>query len=772
MAHSYQPYWWKAAAGSGAIGICLLGGGLAASASKSHLSWTSGPLIFGYVFLGIAVVAFICGVRELRFPLVKAPPVVAAAEPSADHALIVRVYNFDMHTERADSHVGGRLPGILLNQLLRLDLEVTHEEDSWKSPIHIWQTRADHDPSELEHSRLAPYVLVTGYVEDADTPGRFAAAIRVSLVEKDVEARPLLVEEIEFEDTKESMTEALGDLATRIWHEAMRFATVWGWWPAARSAADQAEDVTHVDVTSPPDQAMTDRWRLPPVMRGRPVIVVAVGAALGLLGLVVFIAVSANGTGGPASRLGVSAVVRWGHAIALPGTNGVVSVSCASAGNCAAGSSYIGASGGQQAVVASEVNGTWRTPIEVPGTAALNSGKHLGASVDSVSCASAGNCAAGGSYADGSGHQQAFVASEVNGIWRKAIEVPGSGSLNTGATAKNLGASVGSLSCPSAGNCAAGGSYTDASGGLQAFVASEVNGTWRKAIEVPGTAALSTGGTAKNLGVSVNSVSCPSAGNCAAVGWYTAASGWSRAFVASEVNGIWHNAIEVPGTAALNVGALNTGATAVSCPSAGNCAAGGFYSGGSGHDQAFVASEANGTWHNAIEVPGTAALNTGATGARGAWVESLSCGSAGNCAAGGFYTDGSGHQQAFVASEANGTWRKAIEVPGTAALNTGASADNDGAWVSSVSCGSAGNCAAGGFYTDASGGQQAFVASEANGTWHNAIEVPGSGSLNTGGRKPLAEVTSVSCPPAGNCAAGGFYTGGYGVQQAFVTDEL
>ena len=512
-----------------------------------------------------------------------------------------------------------------------------------------------------------------------------------------------------------------------------------------------------------------------PVMRRRSVIVVAAAIALGLLGWVVFIAVSGTGGPAPASRPEVSAVVRWGHAIALASTGVVFSVSCASAGNCAAGGSYIGGSGGQQAVVASEVNGTWRSAIEVPGTAALNSGKSLGASVNSVSCGSAGNCAAGGNYADASGHQQAFVASEVNGAWHQAIEVPGTGALNTGATAKNLGASVGPLSCPSAGNCAAGGSYTtDASGGQQAFVASEVNGIWHKAIEVPGTAALSTGTTAKNLGVSVNSVSCSSAGNCAAVGWYTAASGWLRAFVASEVNGNWHKAVEVPGTAALSAGTLNTGtgATAVSCPSAGTCAAGGFYSDGSGHDQAFVASEANGTWHKAIEVPGTAALNTGATDARGAWVKSLSCGSAGNCAAGGFYADASGHQQAFVASEANGTWHNAIEVPGTAALNTGASADNDGAWVNSVSCGSAGNCAAGGFYADASGHQQAFVASEANGTWHNAIEVPGSGSLNTGGSgKPLAEVSSVSCPPAGNCAAGGYYTGGYGIQQAFVTDE-
>src|SRR5258708_27444714 len=71
---------------------------------------------------------------------------------------------------------------------------------------------------------------------------------------------------------------------------------------------------------------------------------------------------------------------------------------------------------------------------------------------------------------------------------------------------------------------------------------------------------------------------------------------------------------------------------------------------------------------------------------------------------------------------------------------------------SSVSCGSAGNCAAGGFYLEGSFAFQAFVASERNGTWGTARQVPGSGTLNAGG---FAQVTSVSCASAGNCAGGG-----------------
>jgi hypothetical protein len=141
-----------------------------------------------------------------------------------------------------------------------------------------------------------------------------------------------------------------------------------------------------------------------------------------------------------------------------------------------------------------------------------------------------------------------------------------------------------------------------------------------------------------------------------------------------------------------------------------------------------VASETNRTWHAAIEVPGTAALNKGGF----ATVSSVSCASAGNCLAGGSYFAAEADIQAFVASETNGTWHAAIEVPGTAALNIGRSAD-----VMSVSCTSAGNCAAGGYYNDLDNGGQAFVASERNGAWRKAIEVPGTAALNSLGAESL-----------------------------------
>jgi hypothetical protein len=66
-------------------------------------------------------------------------------------------------------------------------------------------------------------------------------------------------------------------------------------------------------------------------------------------------------------------------------------------------------------------------------------------------------------------------------------------------------------------------------------VIDEVNGRWRTAIEVPGTAALNQDdGNPGNADAGVVSVSCRRAGGCTALGGYTGRSGWEQAFVASE----------------------------------------------------------------------------------------------------------------------------------------------------------------------------------------------------------------------------------------------
>lgn len=419
-------------------------------------------------------------------------------------------------------------------------------------------------------------------------------------------------------------------------------------------------------------------------------------------------------------------------------------VSCATASSCVAGGSRFERSS-YQAFVVKKSEGIWRTPVIVPGTAALNTGGQ--AAVASVSCPSAGECAVGGFYVAG-GRQEAFVANEKGGIWQNAIEVPGTAALNVGGSA-----SVSTISCASAGNCAAGGWYSD-NVGTQAFVVDEKDGVWGTATPVPGAAALDT-----LHGGQLLSVSCTAVGECSAVGWYVDGAHHQQSFVVDETAGFWGTAEEAPGTAALEGGGSAV-PWSVSCSSAGNCAAGGSTYDSSGHSQAFVLDEKDGVWGDANDVPGLVALNTGSQ----AVVWSISCPAAGECAAAGFYADHAGpnHEQAFVVNERGGVWRNAHAAPGTKTLNS-----RDFAELESVSCSSAGNCTAGGFYTDRSSQPgKAFVVSERNGVWRAAHRVSGIASKGPGGS---ARVTSVSCVKHGGCAVVGWYIGNAGQYRTFMT---
>jgi hypothetical protein len=408
----------------------------------------------------------------------------------------------------------------------------------------------------------------------------------------------------------------------------------------------------------------------------------------------------------------------WGAAIQVPGLallphyGGSVqtrAVSCGSPGNCSAIGNYDDGSGGGNVFTAAEVNGKWHKAVELPVPTADDA---TTVHVDALSCPSAGNCGASGFYDDTSGDRQAFVANEVHGTWQDLLEV-----LSTDFLADENAEAL-SISCPSAGNCAIGGDYDDGSGHRQAFVGSERNGDWEASLEVPGTAALNGGGAAE-----VNSVSCASAGNCAAGGYYYGVGGHRQAFVVTEKNATWGNAKEV-------AGALNTNGFAqvqsISCPTPGNCAAGGLYDAKThgGLAESFVVSEKNGTWSAAQEVAGK--LNGGGDGS----VSSVSCRAAGYCTAGGYYLTGftKGKYQAYVVTETKGVWGGAGQVPGTGALNAGGEVDNV-----VVSCVSAGNCAVAGDYEDKSHHTQAFITGSAGGRWAVAEAIPGSIGLNKGG---------------------------------------
>jgi hypothetical protein len=436
------------------------------------------------------------------------------------------------------------------------------------------------------------------------------------------------------------------------------------------------------------------------------------------------------------------------HAAQGSGSAGVTSVSCPAAGECTA-VGFLNPPGLNEVFVLSQAHGRWGRAEKVRGLAALGKGGAVAGGLDSVSCWSPGNCAAGGGYTDHAGAEHAFVVSETNGVWGEAREIRTAPGLHLGSSA--YGPDISLMSCPSPGSCTAAGEYLNPAFKTYPFVVGETNGTWGTARELPGVAALKV-----NLDAFVSSLSCGSAGNCAAAGYYDDSTSDSRSLVAVEKNGTWGDARQVPGTTASYDG-ISADAESVSCPSAGGCLAVGLYETSAG-GQPFLSVLKAGTWSRAKRIPGLSALpGGGATRGEAAWA---GCTSPGDCNVIGTYAAARVKGDlSFSVAEANGTWGKAKKIP------LGARAADS--FIDAVACPSPGNCSAGGLFF-APGSTEVFTVEEKNSRWGTSKEIPGSVALNRGGD---AEVSTIACGAPGDCTAGGYYSPVHNRYQPFIATE-
>src|SRR5262249_41942715 len=147
----------------------------------------------------------------------------------------------------------------------------------------------------------------------------------------------------------------------------------------------------------------------------------------------------------------------------------LTAISCPARGNCTA----VGRVGWSEGFAVSEVNGAWRAAEIIPGLAQL----------DLVSCAAPGNCSAAGYRTGGLGP---YVVSQADGAWGTARQLPGESLLYHRSGWYPMTA----LSCATPGNCAAVGAYQDRSRRCPWYVTSQVHGVWRAPIRIPGMAAL------------------------------------------------------------------------------------------------------------------------------------------------------------------------------------------------------------------------------------------------------------------------------------------
>lgn len=308
-----------------------------------------------------------------------------------------------------------------------------------------------------------------------------------------------------------------------------------------------------------------------------------------------------------------------------------------------------------------------------------------GDGIQGISCPSPNNCTVVGEAGE---YGSASYATESNGVWSPAVSLGGQGLFWA-------------VSCPSANYCMAVG-YQETKTSVPVFD-TETNGVW--ATSAPSI----TGSGSDAIAGYFAGVSCPSAGNCTAVGGEENQTVLeNQPIVGVESNGIWTSTTELTSNQD-----ESWDLSGVSCSSASTCTAIGSIR---GSYQSLYVVENNGTWGPLTPVSDDSVL----TG--------VSCPSAGNCTLVGYNEAGDG----VYVDEANGVWGGLTLIPSVAA---------DALFA--VSCAAPGDCTAVGDLSASTG-----YITETNGTWAGPSALPGPSNDTL--------LTSVSCTSVTWCTGIGY----------------
>ncbi len=362
----------------------------------------------------------------------------------------------------------------------------------------------------------------------------------------------------------------------------------------------------------------------------------------------------------------------------------VDALACPSASRCVAVGGYIDTSGSSQGLLLTRSGSSWRA-AEAPVPA--NAGARPSAFVNAVACPSASVCVAVGSYIDTSGDRQGLLLTRSGSSWT-AAEAPLPAN-NGGPNAQLI-----FLACPSVSKCVAVGYYTDTSGNGQVLLLTKSGSSWT-AIEgpLPANADIAMGGT-------VDSLTCPSASKCVAVGYFVDTSGGPQGLLLTRSGSSW-TATEapLPANASASPGAE---LESVTCRSASRCVAAGGYTDTSGQGQVLILTRSGSSW-TATDVPPPANGGNGLS----PYPDSLACPSVSKCVAAGAYWDTSGLIRALLVTSSGSSWT-ATEAPLPANANPNPN-PSQGSQLEFVICPSARKCVAAGNYTDTSGDFQGML---------------------------------------------------------------
>lgn len=448
----------------------------------------------------------------------------------------------------------------------------------------------------------------------------------------------------------------------------------------------------------------------------------------------------------------VSASAEWQNAAPAQFATGVQdvrpyeevwSVSCASAGNCTAVGSFTNSDSSEEAFTMTSADGSWGQARRAEFAAGVQlSGRSASGLLTSVSCVSVGNCTAVGKFRSPNGIE-AFTMTSSGGTWTEGRPAE----FATNVQHASPFARFNSVSCVAPGTCVAVGGFTRAAGGYVAFTMASSGGSWSEGRPVEFAPNVEHATPSATL----TSVSCVSVGNCTAVGYFRNQVGDDEAFTVTLSGGTWGQArrAEFDSTDP-SVPSANPSAQlySVSCVSVGNCTAVGGFGPTTGRFQAFTVTQSGGVW--GVARPAEFAANTQNTFLF-AQFDSVSCVSEGNCTAVGFFTNNAGGQEAIAMTSSAGSW--GLAAPVVFGNGVQASTGNRAGRLYSVSCMSVGHCTAVGQVKNAVGDYEAFTVTSSNGVWGEGRTAVFESNVQH--PNPEAQFRAVACTSVGNCVAGG-----------------
>lgn len=315
-----------------------------------------------------------------------------------------------------------------------------------------------------------------------------------------------------------------------------------------------------------------------------------------------------------------------------------------SAGQLHRAGSFTNKSGNSEGLLVSEHTGRWGRAMAaaLPADAAKHPENRFGeeaAEIDSLSCASARECAAVGLYTDTHGSPEGLLLTRTRRKWKRGVEAQlPSNAVKPNGSYEYPVIRLGSVSCSSVEDCAAVGGYGDVQSNQLGMSISEHAGSWAPAQQTPLPA---NGGLNPQQGNDAASplgtIACPAPGACSAVGYYLEKNGDTGVLLLSEHAGSWTaDGLVFPAAVDERQGGI---LDSLDCPSSGNCVAAGSYVTGINRYQPMLATEQNGSWRQGAAVPLPPSVAKSDSGS----LNAISCPSANDCVAVGGYIRSGGY---------------------------------------------------------------------------------------------------------------------------------